>query len=123
MKQLKIEIEKSSTDDRLKAYAIVKKSDAIKASDYLNIPFTVKDFVISNNTLFETETGEMVKEPMRCITILTDDGVSIGTNSQPMINSFLEIMEMIKDESREVQLMINQGTGKNGKFNTIELVL
>lgn len=123
MKQLKIEIEKSSTDDRLKAYAIVKKSDTIKASDYLNIPFTVKDFVISNNTLFETETGEMVKEPMRCITILTDEGVSIGTNSQPMINSFLEIMEMIKDESREVQLMINQGTGKNGKFNTIELVL
>lgn len=123
MKQLKIEIEKSSTDDRLKAYAIVKKSDTIKASDYLNIPFTVKEFVISNNTLFETDTGEMVKEPMRCITILTDDGVSIGTNSQPMINSFLEIMEMIKDESREVQLMINQGTGKNGKFNTIEFVL
>lgn len=123
MKQLKIEIEKSSTDDRLKAYAIVKKSDTIKASDYLNIPFTVKDFVISNNTLFETDTGEMVKEPMRCITILTDEGVSIGTNSQPLINSFLEIMEMIKDENREVQLMINQGTGKNGKFNTIELVL
>lgn len=125
MKQLKIEIERSSFSDRLHAYALCKKADTIKASDYLNIPFKVKDFVISKNTLLETDSGEVLSDPMQCITILTDEGISIGTNSKPMINMFLEVKDLLDDEGKELneqQFIISQGTGKNGKFNAIELV-
>lgn len=125
MKQLKINVVESSVEDKLRAYAIAKKADTIKASDYLETPFKVKDYVITENVLTDDETGE-VSQPMICITILTVDGETIGTNSKPLINCFKELMDIAKDIGTDfstLELIITQQNGKNGRFNSISFVL
>ena len=125
MKQLKITVVESSVKDKLRAYAIAKKADTIKASDYLETPFKVKDYVITENILTDDETGE-VSQPMTCITILTVDGETIGTNSKPLINGFKELMDIAKDNGTDfstLELIITQQNGKNGRFNSISFVL
>ena len=124
MKQLKINVVESSVEDKLRAYAIAKKADTIKASDYLETPFRVKDYVITENILTD-ETGE-VSQPMTCITILTTDNETIGTNSKPLINGFKELMDIAKDSNTDfstLELIITQQNGKNGRFNSISFVL
>lgn len=125
MKQLKINIVESSVNDKLRAYAIAKKADTLKASDYLETPFKCQDYVITENTLVDDETGE-ISEPMTCITILTVGGDTIGTNSKPLINGFNELMAIAKDSEtnfKDLELIITQQNGKNGKFNAISFVL
>lgn len=127
MKELRMRILETNTDDKLKAFAIAKRKDTVKASDFVKVPFRCDFFVITENTITDTETGEV--STMNCITFLgSSDGtdVCIGTNSKSVIKDFEEIMDLLKDMGQDidsVQLMINQGKSRSGNtFNGIEIV-
>lgn len=127
MKELRMRILETNTDDKLKAFAIAKRKDTVKATDFVKVPFRCDYYVITENTITDTETGEVTS--MNCITFLgNSDGteVCIGTNSKSVIKDFREIMDLLKDMEQEinsVQLMINQGKSRSGNtFNGIEIV-
>ena len=128
MKELRMKVIETNTDDKLKAFAIAKRKDTVKATDFVKVPFRCDYYVITENTITDTETGEV--STMNCITFLgSSDGtdVCIGTNSKSVIKDFKEILDLLKDMEQEinsVQLMINQGKSRNGNtFNGIEIVL
>lgn len=127
MKELRMKVIETNTDDKLKAFAIAKRKDTLKATDFIKVPFRCDYYVITDNTITDTETGEVTT--MNCITFLgNSDGtdVCIGTNSKSVIKDFKEILDLLKDMEQEinsVQLMINQGKSKSGNtFNGIEIV-
>lgn len=127
MKELRMKILETNTDDKLKAFAIAKRKDTVKATDFVKVPFRCDYYVITENTFTDTETGEVAT--MNCITFSgNSDGtdICIGTNSKSVIKDFKEILDLLKDMEQEinsVQLMINQGKSRSGNtFNGIEIV-
>ena len=127
MKELRMKVIETNTDDKLKAFSIAKRKDTVKATDFVKVPFRCDYYVITENTITDNETGEV--STMECITFLgNSDGtdVCIGTNSKSVIKDFKEIMDLLKDMEQEinsVQLMINQGKSRSGNtFNGIEIV-
>lgn len=127
MKELRMKVIETNTDDKLKAFAIAKRKDTVKATDFVKVPFRCDYYVITENTITDSETDEV--STMECITFLgNSDGtdVCIGTNSKSVIKDFKEILDLLKDIEKEinsVELMINQGKSKSGNtFCGIEIV-
>lgn len=110
--------------DKLKAYALAKNSDSESAKKCVGVQFNLQDYVITHNTIVDNDTGESVE--MDCLTIRTTDNHLIGTNSKTLISNLEDILELCADEDMsisELPLIIKQGEGTNGTFNTIEIVL
>lgn len=122
-KRMKIEVEKTNLESEFDAYILAKSGNGIKASSFREIPFKVRDWVVTHNTIVDDETGE-VKE-MRCITIRTENNEVVGTNSNTMIDNFIEYVELMQDNNIDLssrEFMIVEGQGKNGKFNSITIL-
>ena len=122
MKQMKIEVLRTNIEG-FDAYALAKSSRGVKASDYVELPFTCEKYVESKNTITDTETGEVTT--MNCLTIVATDGTVIGTNSPTFINTFFDLMEAFSTYGVDLsskQLIIIRGQGKRGTFNTISVL-
>lgn len=123
MKQMKIMVERTNVEDKFTAYSIAKSSRGVKASEYVDLPFTVEEYVETHNVITDLDSGE-VKE-MNCLTLITEDGQMIGTNSPTLISNFFDLVELMEDYDLEItdkQFIIRKGKGKNGTFSTIEAI-
>mgnify|MGYP000032193362 FL=1 len=124
MKKMNMKVINSNLGN-LQAYALSKKTETMPAKECIGATFKLKDYVITHNVITDSESGEVVNE-MDCLTMSTEDGKYIGTNSQTLISNLLDIISICEDAEtsyKEVTLTIAQGKGKNGNFNTIEIVL
>lgn len=123
MKQMKIKVERTNVEDKFNAYSIAKSSRGVKASEYVDIPFTIQQYVETKNTVTDLESGEV--NEMNCLTLLVDDGQMIGTNSPTLITNFFDLVEVMNDVGLKItdkQFIIRKGKGKNGSFSTIETI-
>ena len=117
MKKMNMKVINSNLGN-LHAYALAKKTETMPAKECIGATFKLKDYVITHNVITDNE--------MDCLTMSTEDGKYIGTNSQTLISNFLDIISICEDAEtsyKEVTLTIAQSKGKNGNFNTIEIVL
>ena len=123
MKNMKITVERTNIDDKFIAYATAKSSRGVKASEYVDVPFTVKEYVETHNVITDLDSGEI--NEMNCLTLIVDDGQMIGTNSPTLISNFFDLVEVMKDVGLKItdrQFIIRKGKGKNGTFSTIETI-
>lgn len=123
MKQMIIKVERTNVEDKFNAYSIAKSSRGVKASEYIDIPFTIQQYVETKNTITDLDSGEI--NEMNCLTLIVDDGQMIGTNSPTLISNFFDLVEVMNDVGLKItdkQFIIRKGKGKNGTFSTIETI-
>lgn len=123
MKNMKITVQRTNIDDKFIAYATAKSSRGVKASEYVDLPFTVEEYVETRNAITDLDSGEV--NEMNCLTLITEDGQMIGTNSPTLISNFFDLVELMEDYGLKItdkQFIIRKGKGKNGTFSTIEAI-
>lgn len=122
MKKIEKRIDETNMS-KLKAYALCNASNAVHAKDYRNKEFIVDGYAVADVKI--TDDDDTVRE-MASLCILTTDGVIIATNSITMLDSFYNMLAVLKDENlklSDVKMIIKEGKCKEGSFNSIEFVL
>lgn len=107
----------------LKAMAIAKSNGSIGCKNFVDNVFKIKEYVFTKSTITTIETGEV--EEMDCISLLTDQGEILGTNSKTVMNSFRELLDLCSDNAIDfttVDVVITSGTSKSGNtFYSLEV--
>lgn len=121
-KQVTIKVVDSNTSP-LKAMAIAKSNSSIGCKNFVDNVFKIKEYVFTKSIITTIETGEV--EEMDCISLLTDQGEILGTNSKTVINSFIELLDLCNDNAIDfttVDVVITSGTSKSGNtFYSLEV--
>ena len=125
MKHLTLKINQTNLG-KLEAYAIVKSSESYPAKECVGNEFKIKGYVLADTTIDDNVTGE-VKDG-QSLSILTEDGHIIGTNSPTIINNLFEIVNMINDDEElqleDITCKIVSGKSKNGNtFYSLDVVI
>lgn len=108
---------------KLKAYALAHSANSVRAKDYKNQEFSVEGYVVTHVTMIED--NDSVRE-MDTLTLLTTDGAIIGTNSKTMLDTFRNMLTIIKEDGlnlNDTPLIIREGKCKEGSFNSLEFIL
>ena len=121
-KQVTIKVVESNAAP-LKAMAIAKANSSIGCKNFVDNVFKIKEYVFTKSTITTIETGEV--EEMECISLLTDQGEILGTNSKTVMNSFRELLDLCNDNAIDfttVDVVITSGTSKSGNtFYSLEV--
>lgn len=125
MKHLTMHIKETNLG-KVQAYGVAKSSESYPAKECVDTQFNIKGYVLADTEISNDETGE-VKTSMS-LSILTNDGHIIGTNSPTIINNLKELIEMVNDdeslELEDITCKISTGKAKSGNtFYSLDVVI
>lgn len=125
MKHLTLKINQTNLG-KVQAYAVAKSTESYPAKECVGNEFKIKGYVLADTTIQDDETGEVTHG--QSLSILTNDGHIIGTNSPTIINNLFEIVNMIIDDEElqleDITCKIVTGKSKTGNtFYSLDVVI
>lgn len=115
MKTLRKEIKETSLD-KVEAYKAINTNESVSAKEVVGKQFEYINHVIYQSTIIDEneQTGEVTKEKMENVIILTSIGY-VGSNSKTIIASLKDMLADLGEETvKALPLKITSGKAKSG---------